>query len=223
MNYQFEKASLFCFIFIFIYGCRKEIPLPATTVHGTVTNRLTGELVANIPIEVIECDGWPIKCLTTIKTVHTDPSGHYNISFVAEKRKAYRVALGFNDVLGWSPYPYYDFISKNMDNTINYSPLPLKTLQIHFRISRHDKNWLHLGIQACDTLNYFSNDYYYGENPIDGFDTTYTIKVEASRFYAAYVGLSNKIAEYTYEDNEFINKFFTIDNIDSTKIDFIVP
>jgi hypothetical protein len=206
---------------IFFYSCKKANQ-PQTTVEGVVSNKLTGEFVKNIPIEIIECDGWPQKCVTAIQTIYTDANGHYKTAFVSENRKAYKIAVGLNNTIASSPYPYYNSISKNIDNTINFSQFPLKILQLHFKILRHDKNWLQTGIQACDGLGFYANDFYFGTNPTNDFDTTYQIKIEAGRQYRAHVGLSNKIADNTYQNNEFIYNFFAVNNIDTTKIDFIV-
>ena len=222
MNYKLLKNIASCFVVILVCSCKKESPTRTTTVHGVVSNKLTAELVGNIPINIIECDGWPLKCLSKVQTVYTNASGQYNISFVAQKLKAYKLAVGENNILASSPYPYYDWLSKNMDNTINYSQFPLKVLKLHFKILRHDKNWLNLGIQACDTFGFLAGTFYFEANPTNDFDETYSIKIEAGRSYAAYVGLSNKIADYIYQDNEFVNKFLTVNNIDTTKFDFIV-
>lgn len=221
MNYKLLKHILFSFVLILVYSCKKE-SLPQTTVHGVASNRLTGELVENIPINIIECDGLPQKCLKIIQTVYTDVAGRYNTSFLWDNGKAYKLAIGVNNTLANSPYPYYDLITRNIDNTINYSQFPLKVLQIRFNVLRHDKNWLNLSIRANDTFGFFAKDFYFGANPVNDFDETYTIKIEAGRDYIAYVGLSNKVADYTYQDNDFASKVFTVNNIDTTKIEFIV-
>lgn len=221
MNIKLLNYKALCLGLIFFCSCKKDNQ-PLTTVEGIVSNRVTSELVKNIPIEIIECDGWPQKCLTTLQTVYTDAKGHYKTTFKWENGKGYKVAVGVNNTVANSPYPYYFSLSKNVSNTVNFSQFPLKVLQLHFKILRHDKNWLQLGVQACDGLGYFAHDFYFGPNPVNNFDTTYQIQIEAGRQYRAHVGLSDKTAPYTYQNNEFIYKFFPVDNIDTTKIDFIV-
>lgn len=221
MSYKILKILTFFVGLFFFFSCKK-VEQPQTTVNGVVTNRITGQFVKGIPIEIVECEGWTGKCLNTIQTIYTDATGHYKTSIVWENGKFYKAAVGFNNILACSPYPYYNSITKNIDNTINYSQFPIKILQLHFKVLRHDKNWLQTGIQACDGMGYYANDFYFGTNPMNDFDTTYQIKIEAGRQYRAHLGISNKIAEYTYQNNEFIYKFFAVNNVDTTKIDFII-
>ncbi len=203
-------------------GCKKESL--NTFVEGTLTNKITNEPVQGIPIEIIECGGYYNKCLTTLQTVYTDAKGHYNVSFKAEGGKNYKVAVGSNEVVASSVYPYYTSIKDNQRTRLDFAQFPLKVLQIRFRVLRHDKNWLRLEMMDWDIYgngNSFRR-FYFGENPINDFDTTYYSVIQAGRRYRVIVGLSNKPAPYTYLDNEFIDHFFQIENIDTTKIEIVV-
>ncbi len=212
-------------LFLLLVGAQSCLKTnsPGTIVTGVVTNRITGEPVKNIPIEIIEAQGWTGKYLTTTQTVLTDAAGRYKTAIKIEKGKSYKAAVGVNPVLANSPYPYYDRIERDKENVINYAQFPLKTLEIRFKISDHQKNWLQIGFQACDGLSFYANDLYFGSNPVVDFDTTYHIRVQAGRKYRAYVGLSNKVAPYTYQDNEFTYKFFDVENVDTTSFGFILP
>lgn len=200
-------------------GCKKD--MPKTIVHGIVSNRITGAGVGNVPINILECDGWPLKCLTTIRTGYTDVSGKYNISFFPDKRKSYEVEIGNNSIV--STYLYvYPKIIKNTDNTLNFAQFPLQNLVLSIRIQRHDKNFIQAFVQAIDTFGFYSGSLYTGNNPALDFDTTYKIKIEAGRIYNSTVILSNKTAPYTYQNPEYLSKPFTVDNVDTTRVFFLV-
>ena len=210
-------------MFTLFNSCIKERINKKTSISGTVSNQLTAELVQNIPIEIIECEGIPQKCLKTIHTIFTDQNGHYNFSFETDRRKSYKIAVGLNDILGNTPYPYYYPISNNVRNDINFSQFPIKNLNLQIKILRHDKNWLQVSVRNADYYNFFFYDCYSGENPVADFNSTYNMKIEAGRQYRIWVGMRNKLAPYTYEDNEFVTHLFKVDNIDTTFIDFTVP
>lgn len=61
-----------------------------TIVTGEVTNKITGEPVKGIPIEIIEAQGWTGKYLTTTQTVYTNDDGRYKTSISVEKGKSYK-------------------------------------------------------------------------------------------------------------------------------------
>lgn len=52
--YRLVKMTLFLVVCTSINSCKK--PAKFTTVRGQVTDELTGKGVANIPINVMECD-----------------------------------------------------------------------------------------------------------------------------------------------------------------------
>lgn len=205
----------FCVSFI---SCEKETTVPATFVKGVVSNKLTNELLVNIPIVIRGCE-WNGKCLTTVKTIYTNRNGYYEAS--VEKIKGfgnYEISIGVNDFIGYAE----EYINMNTENVINFSEKPLKTLQLKIKILRHDKNWLNIGFQNCDQENYLDRDVYFGSNSVANFDTIYNVRIQAGRYYRAYVGLSNKIADYNYQNNEFVYKYFHVENIDTTRVEFIV-
>lgn len=221
MNFKLIKLLVFGFGLIFFCSCKKDSP--QTTVEGIVMNKITGEFISNVPIEIIYCDFGSQKCLTTINTVYTDSNGHYSASFFWGKG-TYKIAVGVNSKVSNTQYPYYISIPKrNGNNIIDFFQFPLKTLKIHYKIQRHDKNWLRVGLYETDQEGDFSADFYTGPNPINDFDSTYQISIQAGRTYRAHVSLSNKMADNTYEDSEFIFKPFEVENIDTTRVEFIVP
>ncbi len=217
---KYRTIFLVTLIIIYLFGsCRKEDQL--TVVLGKVVNKITGEGVGEIPIKIIECDEVG-KCLTTIKTEKTDINGNYKISFLPNKRRSYSVAVGQNNILGSTPYPYYPKIQKNIENVLNFEQLPLKSLLLHITVKRHNKNFLQVGLFGNDTFNYYANDLYVGNNPSLDFDSSYLITVEAGREYKASVILSNKTAPYTYIDPEFFSQRVIVNNIDTTRAFFLV-
>ncbi len=217
---KYRALLLLALIITFLFGsCRKEDQL--TVVLGKVVNKITGEGVAKIPIEIIECDEIG-KCLTTIKTEKTDINGNYKISFLPDKRRSYSVAVGQNNILGSTPYPYYPKIQKNIENVLNFEQFPLKSLLIRITVQRHNKNFLQVGLFGNDAFGYYGNDLYVGNNPSLDFDSTYLITLEAGREYKASVILSNKTAPYTYIDPEFFSQRVIVNNVDTTRASFLV-
>ena len=218
------KIFFFSFLILLFHSCIKERTSNKTIISGTVSNQLTGEFVQNIPIEIIECEGIPRKCLKTIHTIFTDHKGQYNFSFpMTDNRKTYKIAVGVNDILGNTPYPYYYSIEKYMRNEINFSQFPIKNVNLHIKVRPQNKNWLQILVRNADYKSSFFYDCYFGENPVAGFDSIYNFKIEAGRQYRIWVGMSNKLAQYTYVDNEFVTHAFKVDNIDTSFIDFTVP
>ena len=201
-----------------LFPVKKKLQVPATFVKGVVSNKLTNELLVNIPIVIRGCE-WNGKCLTTVKTVYTNSNGYYEATI--EKIKGFggnKIGIGVNDFIGYAE----EYINMNTNNVINFSEKPLKILQLKIKVLRHDKNWLNIGFQNCDQENYLARDVYFGSNPVANFDTIYNVRIQAGRYHRAYVGLSNKIADYNYRNNEFVYKYFNVENIDTTRVEFIV-
>ena len=210
------------FLIIILLGsfisCKKEPGRKTTIVKGVVTNKLTNEPIADLPMEILGCDH-DSKCLTTVKKVRTNNSGYYETTVEEVKGfYTYEIRIGSNDIIGYAE----EYIKMNTEKVINFSEKPLKTLQLKIKVLRHDKNWLNIGLQSNDQEGYFARDIYFGSNPVANFDTIYNVRIQAGRYYRAYVGLSNKIANYNYQDNEFVYKNFTVENIDTTRVSFIV-
>ena len=222
MKLHILTISLCCTLSFIFISCEKE-QQSKTSVSGVVSNKLTGKFIRDIPIEIIECDGIPQKCLNTIQTVYTDTKGYYNASFTSEKRKAYEIAIGLNNVISSTPYPYYYPITNGISNTINFSKLPLGQLILKIKILRHDKNWFVISVNNTDLNESFSYDFYNGLNPAIDFENTYSIKIEVGRPYAVVVLFCNKTGQSTFSDNEWVQKDFVVNSSDTTRVDFVIP
>ncbi|MEO6327684.1 MAG: hypothetical protein ABIO55_02075 [Ginsengibacter sp.] len=215
---QFKLVFLCLFsVTLTSVSCKKESP-KLTVVKGEVRNALTAELVPNIPLYILECDaGFYIgadRC-TDFKTVYTDLSGHFNFSFQSKKGSFYKIGIGINDKIPATEY--FGKLINNQENLLNFSENPLKILQLKITILRHDKNWVNISASSYGG-NYWSYNFYFGRNPPSNFDTTYNINIPAGRQYILFANLSNKVAEYTYQNDELFNKYFFIENVDTTKI-----
>lgn len=81
MNKNPIVALAFCFVAVGFISCTKR-KLPAINAYGVVTNKLTGAPVKNIPIELRGCEGIPLKCLSTLKTVYTDENGTITLDMI---------------------------------------------------------------------------------------------------------------------------------------------
>jgi 5-hydroxyisourate hydrolase-like protein (transthyretin family) len=207
-------------LFLFVACTKVKTDTKITTVKGEVRNKLTDELLANIPIEVRGCD-YNGKCLTTVATANTNANGVYELSF--EKKDGlgrHRINVGRNEII---PSYYESYLEMYKLNTINFSVNPYKIIKLNLEVNRHDKNWLNIGMTNGDIEGYWSSNFYFGTNPTINLVATYYTKIQAGRYYNAYVELSNRIANNTFQDNEFVNKIFYVDNIDTTVINFIVP
>ena len=219
MKQKLIIALAFSLVLINLVSCKKNKPANID-VSGVVSNRLTGTTVKNIPVNLIGCDGIPIKCLSILKTVYTDQNGYYSISFESNEWRGYRVGIPFNDSIASTPNPAE--LSANGHNYIDFSQFPLKILQLNIKVLRHDKNWLIIDVGNADSYDFFSYNCYNNQNPAISLDTTCYIKIQAGRPYTAYVGLSNKTGPYTYTDNEFVTKNFFVNNTDTTIVNFTV-
>ncbi len=212
-----------CLLFIssvFFFACTKgKINTRTTIVRGEVRNKLTNELLPNIPLEIRGCD-FNGKCLTTVATTSTNVNGLYELAFdkIADLGR-YKIIINRNDII---PGNYGTYIDLYKLNTVNFSEKPYKTLLLKIQVNRHDKNWLNIGLREGDSEDFWASDFYFGANPTTNFGRSYYTKIQADRYYIAYVGLSNKIADYNYQDNEFVYKNFYVDNVDTTYVSFIV-
>jgi hypothetical protein len=205
---------------VLFFACTKDnTNTKITIVRGEVRNKLTNELLPNIPLEIRGCDVNG-KCLTTVARTSTNTNGTYELSF--EKKAGlgrHLINIGRNDII---PGNFETYIDLYKLNTINFSEKPYKTLLLKVQVNRHDKNWLNIGLTNGDNEGFWSSDFYFGANPTTNLSASYYTKIQAGRYYTAYVGLSNKIADYNYQDNEFVYKNFYVDNVDTTSVSFIV-
>ena len=218
------KRYLFIAIaLISLQACKKESPNDKkTTVKGKVRNKLTNELVPNMPIEIIGCD-FNGKCLTHLKTVYTNGNGYYEIEI--EQVKGYfvkKVILGNNEVIAPTQYPYYENDIKNYTtNIVNFSEKPIKQLQLKIKVLRHDKNWLQIDLTSNDGEGYYTNAFFTNFNPVQNLDTLYKRKIIAGRKYNVSVILFNRINNNN-QNVEYLNYPFEVFNVDTTFVNVIV-
>ena len=192
-----------------------------TIVKGEVRNKLTNELMANMPIEIIGCD-INSKCLTRLQKVKTNINGYYEIE-IEEVKEYYvkKVILGNNEIIAPTQYPYYTNEVKNHEvNIINFSEKPIKQLQLKIKVLRHDKNFLQIDLTG-DNEGYYTNAFFTDFNPVQNLDTVYKRKIIAGRKYNVSVILSNRINNNS-QDVEYLNYPFEVFNVDTTFVNVIV-
>jgi hypothetical protein len=223
------KTNFFVFIIILVNSitigsCKKTNGKYVTQVNGTVRNKITGTPVAGIPVEIIGCSfiGISTKCLEKIGMSVTDAKGYYSMSVESEKWQSYVIAVGNNNILEQSSYPYSIALNTSKNNTVDFSRYPIKILKIRINIQRHDRNWIDIGISNVDQEGYFATDLYNNSNPINDFDSTFNVKILAGRQYQAIITLRDKTAPYTYVNNLGFSKLLTVNNVDTSYVDFVV-
>ena len=153
-------------VFIFSFtSCLKENQ-SLTRVNGEVKDTITGEPIANMPVNILECDlGFYFgsdRC-HSFKTVTTDLKGNYNYSFKSGKGSFYKVALGGNDHYTASEYPIE--IESRKSNTVNFSENPIRILELKLKILRPDKKYLIVSASNVFNDNYYSAVFHNGINP----------------------------------------------------------
>lgn len=213
---------VFVTVIISFTSCLKENQ-SLTIVKGAVKDTITGEPIANMPVNILECDlGFYLGSnpCHSFQTVITDLNGNYKYSFKSGKGSFYKVALGGNDHYSASEYPIE--IESKKENTINFSENPIKILELRVKVLRPDKKYLIVSASNVFNDNSYSTVFYNGVNPPGGLDTTCYTRIKAGRSYALFVQLANEIVNNSYKDPEIISKRIEIENVDTTRIDFIV-
>ncbi len=214
------KIALGCLILL-ISSCRKEY---TTNVNGVVQNKITGEGVEGIPVEILGCSfsGSSYKCLELINRTVTDQNGRYAMSVESGKWKQFKIKIRTNNIWAYFQEDDQDLVTGS-NNTIDFSLYPIKKLKAHVTVQRHNRNWLVLGIEnAVQYNNFWEYLLYDDSNPINDFDSTFIFNIVAGRQYQMKAILSDKTAPDTYINHESFYKPFTVNNVDTTLIDFIV-
>lgn len=218
------KIALGCIILL-ISSCRKDNQKYITNAKGVVRNKITGEAVGGIPVEIRGCSfsGSSYKCLELIQTTFTDQNGHYFMSVESSKWKQHKITIGNNNILANTPYPD-DLVDleTGKNNAIDFSLFPIKKLKAHVTVQRHNRNWLDLRVEGAESFDYFTKYLYLNSNPLNDFDSTFLFNIVAGRQYQMIAILSDKTAPYTYINQEFFYMPFTVNNVDTTHIDFLV-
>jgi hypothetical protein len=214
------KIAFGCLILL-ISSCRKEY---TTNVNGVVRNKITGEGVEGIPVEILGCSfsGSSYKCLELINRTVTDQNGRYAMSVESSKWKQFKIKIRTNNIWAYFQEDDQDLVTGS-NNTIDFSLYPIKKLKAHVTVQRHNRNWLVLGIEnAVQYNNFWAYLLYDDSNPINDFDSTFIFNIVAGRQYQMKAILSDQTAPNTYINHESFYKPFTVDNVDTTLIDFIV-
>lgn len=208
--------------FLFMTGsCKKANQHYTTKANGIVRNKLTGQPVKGIPLEIYGCSfiGSSVKCLERIQTTVTDQNGYYEMTVEADKRQGYEIAITTNGILAATPNAAGLVTGKS--NTIDFSQFPIKKLKAHVVVKRHNRNWLDLDIGNNDYFDFFSYSLYHGSNPTTDFDSSFIFNIEAGRQYKISCALSDRTAPYTNINYEYFSSLFTVNNTDTTFVDFI--
>ena len=218
-----KTTLFFILVLFFLQACKKDnLNSNKTIVKGEVRNKLTNELLANMPIEIIGCD-FNGKCLTRLKSVLTNINGYYEVD-VDQVEGYYRkkVILSNNDIIAPTQYPYDNNDVKNFEtNVVNFYEKPIKLFQLKIKVLRHDKNWLQIGLTSNDNEGYYTNDFFTNFNPVQDLDTIYKRKIIAGRKYNVAVILANRIND-NYQGVEYLNYPFEVFNVDTTFVNVIV-
>lgn len=212
---------LLCGFLFLSASCKKDNQHYTTKANGIVRNKLTGQAVQGIPLEMYGCSfiGSSVKCLDRILSTVTDQNGYYEMTVEADKRQGYEIAITSNGIL--APTPNAAGLVTGKSNTTDFSQFPIKKLKAHVVVKRHNRNWLDLGIGNNDYFDFFSLSLYHGSNPTADFDSTYIFDIEAGRQYKISCALSDRTAPYTNINYEYFYNLFTVNNTDTTFVDFV--
>lgn len=154
---EFQKFGLiaFCAFLMTLQSCFNDTDNELTIVKGTVTNKITGEKLQDIPLEILKCAnalniGGP-RC-DSLKTVYTDAEGMYETSFLTDKGYHYKIGIGNNKwyestVTMWDG----EIIKEGKTNALDFRPIPFKILQVDLEINKSSKNFIHVEYSTIDS------------------------------------------------------------------------
>jgi hypothetical protein len=217
---------------LIVYSCKKTTPTTveaATTVTGKVTDKVTGLGLVNIPVMIQECTsiccGPNISC-KFFDTVITDLKGNYEISFTADTNTSnsnfnYSV-VSSGDSVYYNDTSNYINIITGKTNEINFPLSHVKILQVGLKILNTSQNSFDFHSSTTKS-NYFSNYFIIQNRPnILAFDTTLYLNALALSNYTFFEESCNYSSGKYTNCNFSLDTVFFIQNIDTTKVNFII-
>jgi hypothetical protein len=206
-------SILFCFTLLpLVQGCSLIPDQELTIVQGKVSNQITGEAVANLPVQVWECKSgllnFPGTPCDTLTIQLTDTNGNYRISFSDKKKHFYKVAIGFNDK--------YETIANHQDairieagkvNTVDLYTIPYAIVKVNLKVTRNAKDRFTLVFHTDDAKgNSLGGTIWNDETKrFYQIDTTFYQPVLPLRNYRFDASICDMIAPYDYQNCELIS------------------
>jgi hypothetical protein len=184
------------------------IPEEQTTiVQGTVINRMTRAKAIQVPMEVWECQvGLHGRC-DLLQTQLTDTNANYQISFTSRKGHYYQVDIGNNIRYAQYGNPVEGITLKaGKLNVRDFQVTPYKILAVNLLVNQAGKDRFILNFR-----NAFQGSISLG-GPVwidetkrfRQIDTTFYLPVFPRQSYQFDASFCDKVAEFEYENCEFI-------------------
>lgn len=215
-------------IVIILQSCLKDSDNELTVVKGTVTNKITGEKVPDVPIEILKCaNGLNFQgpMCDSLKSVFTDGDGSYETSFLTEEGYHYKIGIAKNEFYMGTSVAYDGMIiSEGEVNSFDFAPIPFKMLQVHVKTNKDFKNYLNITYQtANDNENWISGTILFdtiSANQI--IDAIISVKIFPLTNYKITKTLCTRtgrqIQNYVYTDCQSTSLPIYVDYTDTTKI-----
>lgn len=92
-------------LLLLLTACRRD-PNGYTDVQGWVIDRYTGDSLANIAVNLVQCDENNERCYIR-KTTKTDARGYFRIMFQGREKRQFRVEMQGNDSIHPATDPRY--------------------------------------------------------------------------------------------------------------------
>ena len=220
---RIKSSYLFLLIVfpLFLYACRDNEGGMLTIIKGTISNKVTGEPLEGIPVEIWECSGGlnisGPSCDSSMVT-YTNASGEYEIAYTSEKGVYYKTGIGrTEEFLSYSITNYGNIIKEGEVNKFDYQSIPFQVLQVEIEVSKKSKNYLQLDIRPMDPEGDIFGSWTLLMDTIQSNSVVDTIiykKVLPLSSYSIIKNHSNRSGDkpgnYSYEDMEYIHlpKFY---------------
>jgi hypothetical protein len=156
------KKYLFILSLVTLTGCNKYIPGQLINVHGTVSNYITGEPLADIPVLIaseealcfMDCDNY------IMDTVYSDNTGNYSYEFYSDSvsRRYYFIFALTPD--GYS-YSCSQMIREIESNKIDLLLKPF--INVHIKLI-NKKNEFNAVALSNSAITYCGSDFLYDCN-----------------------------------------------------------
>lgn len=146
------KKYLLFLLLVSLIGCDKDTPGQLETVHGTVTNYLTGEPLSDIPLIIATKESW---CFTycndyILDTVYSDIAGNYSYEFYTDSISRRNYFIFALTPSGYS-YSCEQMIRGGESNKIDFLLKPFIKVHIKLINKKDDYNAMFLYNFAIST------------------------------------------------------------------------
>lgn len=184
-------------------------PGPITTVHGVVTDAVTGKPIPNLPLKIFDTfglDGNNIFAVTS-----TDANGNYYLKFTPYSHLAKYVVMPGSSVANQYGFRDPAQLTLGVDNNLNIQFYKEVNLTIHLQNNSDQNKTTFMFVINCN----FIGDVLFFNPPKK--DTTFTIKASHLMQYAFlsdfYNGGSNDTTNVKFNQSAFIGEADTTVNI----------